>query len=151
MDFLERAPRNLFFTGKGGVGKTSVACATAVALIAMLVLLFASEGWVMVDRPLLVTKVALPPLLSTGLLVALGFFIAPKLRFSFEDAVMVALIGGCTQFEPAIATAVLAFGFGSGAGLATVVGPLTEAPSIAAVARLLQRFRQRPHEEPKEE
>lgn len=32
MDFLERAPRNLFFTGKGGVGKTSVACATAVTL-----------------------------------------------------------------------------------------------------------------------
>jgi arsenite/tail-anchored protein-transporting ATPase len=32
VDFLERAPRNLFFTGKGGVGKTSVACATAVTL-----------------------------------------------------------------------------------------------------------------------
>ena len=32
MDFIERAPRNLFFTGKGGVGKTSVACATAIAL-----------------------------------------------------------------------------------------------------------------------
>src|SRR4051812_24959266 len=32
MDFLARAPRNLFFTGKGGVGKTSVACATAMAL-----------------------------------------------------------------------------------------------------------------------
>ena len=32
MDFLERAPRSIFFTGKGGVGKTSVACATAVAL-----------------------------------------------------------------------------------------------------------------------
>jgi arsenite-transporting ATPase len=32
MDFLERAPRHLFFTGKGGVGKTSVACATAIAL-----------------------------------------------------------------------------------------------------------------------
>ncbi len=29
---LARAPRNLFFTGKGGVGKTSVACATAIAL-----------------------------------------------------------------------------------------------------------------------
>ena len=29
---LERALRNLFFTGKGGVGKTSVACATALAL-----------------------------------------------------------------------------------------------------------------------
>ncbi len=32
MEFLERAPRHLFFTGKGGVGKTSVACATAIAL-----------------------------------------------------------------------------------------------------------------------
>jgi arsenite-transporting ATPase len=29
---VERAPRHLFFTGKGGVGKTSVACATALAL-----------------------------------------------------------------------------------------------------------------------
>ena len=32
MDLLDRPPRNLFFTGKGGVGKTSVACATALAL-----------------------------------------------------------------------------------------------------------------------
>ena len=32
MELLDRAPRNLFFTGKGGVGKTSVACATALAL-----------------------------------------------------------------------------------------------------------------------
>lgn len=32
MLLLDRAPRNLFFTGKGGVGKTSVACAIAVAL-----------------------------------------------------------------------------------------------------------------------
>lgn len=32
MNFLEHAPRNLFFTGKGGVGKTSVACASAIEL-----------------------------------------------------------------------------------------------------------------------
>lgn len=30
--FLDQAPRFLFFTGKGGVGKTSVACATAIQL-----------------------------------------------------------------------------------------------------------------------
>jgi len=30
--FLEDHPRFLFFTGKGGVGKTSLACATAIAL-----------------------------------------------------------------------------------------------------------------------
>lgn len=32
MQFLEQPPRFLFFTGKGGVGKTSIACATAVTL-----------------------------------------------------------------------------------------------------------------------
>ena len=32
MDFIKQPTRNLFFTGKGGVGKTSLACATAVAL-----------------------------------------------------------------------------------------------------------------------
>jgi arsenite-transporting ATPase len=33
-ELLESAPRNLFFTGKGGVGKTSLACAVALALAA---------------------------------------------------------------------------------------------------------------------
>ncbi len=32
MDLIRLATRHLFFTGKGGVGKTSVACATAVGL-----------------------------------------------------------------------------------------------------------------------
>jgi len=32
MNFLEQPTRNLFFTGKGGVGKTSMACAAAVQL-----------------------------------------------------------------------------------------------------------------------
>lgn len=32
MKFLENAPRFLFFTGKGGVGKTSIACAAALTL-----------------------------------------------------------------------------------------------------------------------
>ncbi len=33
--FLRNAPRFLFFTGKGGVGKTTLACASAVALAGM--------------------------------------------------------------------------------------------------------------------
>lgn len=32
MKFLEQLPRFIFFTGKGGVGKTSIACATAIYL-----------------------------------------------------------------------------------------------------------------------
>ena len=32
MQFLDQPPRFLFFTGKGGVGKTSISCATAIRL-----------------------------------------------------------------------------------------------------------------------
>lgn len=32
MNFLDNAPNYLFFTGKGGVGKTSISCATAIKL-----------------------------------------------------------------------------------------------------------------------
>jgi arsenite-transporting ATPase len=32
LSFLDAPPRYLFFTGKGGVGKTSLACASAVRL-----------------------------------------------------------------------------------------------------------------------
>jgi arsenite-transporting ATPase len=32
VNLIDDAPRHLFFTGKGGVGKTSIACATAMAL-----------------------------------------------------------------------------------------------------------------------
>jgi len=32
LKFLSNSPRFLFFTGKGGVGKTSLACAAAISL-----------------------------------------------------------------------------------------------------------------------
>ena len=32
LELLRSAPRHLFFTGKGGVGKTSLACASAIFL-----------------------------------------------------------------------------------------------------------------------
>ena len=41
--FLADPPRFLFFTGKGGVGKTSIACASAVALAGVVLAQWASR------------------------------------------------------------------------------------------------------------
>ena len=78
MDFLERAPRNLFFTGKGGVGKTSVACATAIALAARgrRVLLVSTDPASNLDA---VETLALPPALVAAFDAA-----APLARANFD-------------------------------------------------------------------
>ncbi len=44
-------------------------------------------------------------------------------------------------FELAVATAISAFGFNSGAALATVVGVLVEVPVILTVVRIVNRTR----------
>ena len=62
MKFLERPTRHLFFTGKGGVGKTSLACATAVELAdaGRRVLLVSTDPASNLDEVLWVTLGSIP-------------------------------------------------------------------------------------------
>lgn len=62
-------------------------------------------------------------------------------KFNYEDAAMSAFIGSGTQFEIAIASAAVLFGIGSGAALATVVGPLLEVPLMVAFTRIVIKTR----------
>ena len=48
-----------------------------------------------------------------------------------------ALIGASNFFELAVATAIVLFGFESGAALATVVGVLVEVPVMLSVVRIV--------------
>jgi ACR3 family arsenite transporter len=52
-----------------------------------------------------------------------------------------ALIGASNFFELAVATAIVLFGFQSGAALSTVVGVLVEVPVMLAVVRMVRRSR----------
>ncbi|WP_255705806.1 ArsA-related P-loop ATPase [Ectothiorhodospira sp. 9100] len=64
MNFLHTPTRHLFFTGKGGVGKTSLACASALALAEQgkRVLLISTDPASNVDQALSPVQVSDPVL-----------------------------------------------------------------------------------------
>jgi hypothetical protein len=108
---------------------------TIVALLITLVLLFSFKGEVILANPLTILWIAIPLLIQTCLIFALGYGLARILRLRYEDAAPSAMIGASNHFEVAIATAVMLFGLSSGAALATVVGVLIEVPVMLILVK----------------
>jgi arsenite transporter len=108
---------------------------TIIALLITLVLLFSFKGDVILANPLTIVWIAVPLFLQTVLIFALGYWLSKMLRLTYEDAAPTAMIGASNHFEVAIATAVMLFGLGSGAALATVVGVLIEVPVMLMLVR----------------
>lgn len=111
----------------------------AASLLAMLVLLFSSEGRLILEQPATVALIAVPIFLHFFRMLGGVYGLARLLGFRYADAAMAALIGSSTPFEVAIGTALVVFGLGSGAALATVVGPLIEVPVMVTATKLLRR------------
>jgi arsenite transporter len=109
---------------------------TIIALLATLVLLFAFKGATILDAPLTILWIAVPLFIQTLLIFALTYGLARGMKLEYRDAAPSALIGASNHFEVAIATAVLLFGLGSGAALATVVGVLIEVPVMLLLVRI---------------
>jgi ACR3 family arsenite transporter len=98
------------------------------ALLATLLLLFAFQGQQIVAQPLVIAILAVPILLQTLLIAALGYGLCRQLRVRHDIAGPAAMIGASNFFELAVAVAIALYGFNSGAALATVVGVLIEVP-----------------------
>ncbi len=112
---------------------------TIVALLVTLVLLFSFKGETILSNPLTIVWIAVPLLIQTCLIFALGYALARLLRLSYQDAAPSAMIGASNHFEVAIATATMLFGLSSGAALATVVGVLIEVPVMLMLVRICLR------------
>jgi len=112
-----------------------------MALLATLVLLFSFKGETILENPLTILWIAIPLALQTVFIFALTYAAAKWLGFSYENAAPAALIGASNHFEVAIATAVILFGLGSGAALATVVGVLIEVPLMLMLVGFCRRTR----------
>ncbi|KHL71026.1 arsenite export protein [Pseudomonas flexibilis] len=112
-----------------------------VALLATLVLLFSFQGEAIVAQPLVIGLLAVPILLQTLFIAALGYALNRALKVRHEVAGPSTMIGASNFFELAVAVAIVLYGFNSGAALATVVGVLIEVPVMLWLVRLINNSR----------
>ena len=118
------------------VGKISI-----VALLLTLIVLFSFEGQTILNDPLLVGYLALPNLIHYVIMIAWTYPLGYFLGWKYESAIDTTIIGSSSHFEVAIAVAVTLYGIGSGAALATVIGPLFEVPLMLTLVKLGLRTR----------
>ncbi|MFA5005060.1 MAG: ACR3 family arsenite efflux transporter [Candidatus Omnitrophota bacterium] len=110
-----------------------------VALLFTLVLLFSFKGEIILAQPLTILWIAIPLFIQTCLIFAATYWMAKKLKLSYQDAAPSAMVGASNHFEVAIATATMLFGISSGAALATVVGVLIEVPVMLMLVKFCLR------------
>ena len=107
-----------------------------IALLATLVLLFGFQGEQILAQPLIILMLAVPILIQVYFNWGLAYLLNRRLGVAHCVAAPSALIGASNFFELAVATAIVLFGFNSGAALATVVGVLVEVPVMLSVVRI---------------
>jgi len=114
-----------------------------VALLGTLIVLFAYKGETILQQPLIVGLIAIPIFLHEAIMLPLLLGVAWFANWEYEMSVASAIIGSSTHFEIAITVAITLFGLGSGAALATVIGPLMEVPVMVSFAKLALKTRHR--------
>ena len=116
---------------------------SVLGLLLTVVLLFGFQGQVIIAQPLLIALIAVPIILQSYGIFALGYAWAYAWRLPHKVAAPCALIGTSNFFELAVAVAIGLFGLNSGAALATVVGVLVEVPVMLSLVAFANRTRGR--------
>jgi arsenite transporter len=116
---------------------------SVVGLLATVVLLFGFQGQVILSQPLVIALIAVPILIQSYGIFALGYGWAWAWGVPHRVAAPCALIGTSNFFELAVAVAIGLFGLNSGAALATVVGVLVEVPVMLSLVAFANRTRNR--------
>jgi arsenite transporter len=114
---------------------------TIAALLITLVLIFAFQADNILGKSFHVVLIAIPILIQVYVNASLAYGLMKWLRVPYSVAAPGALIGASNFFELAVATAIVLFGPGSGAALATVVGVLVEVPVMLSVCAVCNRTR----------
>ena len=115
--------------------------ASVMGLLLTVVLLFGFQGPVILAQPGLIALLAVPIIIQSYGIFALGYGWAYLWRLPHKIAAPCALIGTSNFFELAVAVAIGLFGLNSGAALVTVVGVLVEVPVMLSLVAFANRTR----------
>jgi len=115
--------------------------ASVIGLLLTVVLLFGFQGPVILAQPGLIALLAVPIIIQSYGIFALGYGWAYLWRLPHRIAAPCALIGTSNFFELAVAVAIGLFGLNSGAALVTVVGVLVEVPVMLSLVAFANRTR----------
>ncbi len=136
--------RGLFARGRSVEEFTArIKPASVLGLLLTVVLLFGFQGPVIIAQPLLIALIAVPIIIQSYGIFALGYAWAFAWKLPHKVAAPCALIGTSNFFELAVAVAIGLFGLNSGAALATVVGVLVEVPVMLSLVAFANRTRNR--------
>ena len=110
-----------------------------LGLILTVLLLFSLQAEVIIDKPQIIVLIAIPLLIQTYGIFAIGYGAAKLLNLNHEIAAPACLIGTSNFFELAVAVAISLYGLDSGAALATVVGVLVEVPVMLSLVYFVNK------------
>ncbi|MGO4908923.1 ACR3 family arsenite efflux transporter [Pseudorhodobacter sp. W20_MBD10_FR17] len=116
--------------------------ASIMGLLLTVVLLFGFQGPVILAQPALIALLAVPIIIQSYGIFALGYGWAWAWKLPHSIAAPCALIGTSNFFELAVAVAIGLFGLNSGAALVTVVGVLVEVPVMLSLVAFANRTRE---------
>ena len=102
-------------------------------LLVTVILLFGFQANKILAQPQAIFLIAVPLVIQTYGIFALAYFLAIRIKLSFNIAAPGCMIATSNFFELAVAVAISLFGLNSGASLATVVGVLVEVPVMLSL------------------
>ncbi|MEX0892326.1 MAG: bile acid:sodium symporter [Gemmatimonadota bacterium] len=121
----------------------AVAGAQLAFLTLAIAAMFASQGTVLLDNPIVVLRLLVPLLLFFFTTVLLAIWVSRIMRFAYPDCASLCFATLARNSPVALAIAVVAFPDRPLIALTLVVGPLIELPVLAVVSQALLAMRHR--------